>query len=151
MIVPQIRPRVSRGQVVALAVAWAWSLLSLVVLLRAPLYDGESVSSSEAVSSDGRAHGPVVEQVTHQTATLAAVNGAWVVWMALVPLVISLAVTGALWRRRGRSDAGVVAWSAVVALALGTLAALLTIGLLVAPVTAALLVACALHGVHRPG
>lgn len=91
---------------------------SAILLLAAPLYSGETT----AVSSDG------TTTATRTAATLAEVNGGWVIGLVLVP--VALVAVHALWAGRGRT-AAIVACTAPVAL-LG-LVGILTIGVFFLP------------------
>jgi hypothetical protein len=57
-----------------------------------------------------------------------------------------LVIWYALWRRRGRQGAGVIAWVVTALLVCFNVLALLSIGVFLLPVTLALVVACSTHG-----
>lgn len=145
------RRRLRPWQWVAIAFAWCWGAALPVVAAVAPVYS--STSSSATATRSGTARGSVV--VTHSSATLLQENGATALLIACVPLLLTLAVTCALWRRGARkSGAGPLAWSFAGLLAAANLAAMLSVGVFVLPVTAAVLVACATHPTRpaaRPG
>lgn len=119
--------RRGRPTLIALAFAAGWSVLLIVGGFVVPLYQGESSTSSGAV--------------TGRTTTLVAVNGTSAVVVLSIPLVVTALVAAALLAsdRRGLP----VAWTLTVLLGAFTALAMLTIGVFVLPVTAALVVACA--------
>ena len=126
-------PRLTLGTRISLAGAVVWSVL-LIGVGFLPTYESESVSSAGVV--------------TRSSETLVSENGAGVLLLLAVPLLVSLAVTVMLTRR---SPGGlVVAWVLTGVLGFFNLLALLTIGIVVVPVTAALAVACTLRAVTRP-
>lgn len=116
---------------IALAVAVLFGVGLIVAGFVAPLY------STEIASSSG--------EVTRGTATLVEVNGAGVMVVLSLPLVMAVAVGWALWQRR-RRGAVALAWTLTGLLAVFTLLAMLSIGVFVLPVTAALIVACGTAG-----
>ena len=117
----------------AIAAVWGAGLLAAVAVI--PVYSSSGTSSSGSV--------------THGSATLVGVNGWGVLLVAAVPLVATVMVGGALWRRGSRPGTGVLAWTIGGLLAVFNVLALLSIGVFVIPVTACLLVACAGHGRQR--
>lgn len=116
------------GQVasVALLVAAVGAAALIVAGFFAPMYESHGVSSSG--------------EVTRGTETLVGQNGLGSVAALTVPLLATVVVGLALWRR-SRSGA-VVAWTVTGLLAVITLLSMLSIGVFILPVTAALVVAC---------
>jgi hypothetical protein len=108
----------------ALVGAIAWNLILIVGTFVVPVYSGDGTAGR---SSD----------------TLVGVNGAWVAGLVAIPLVITLFVTSALWRRRAAQTAGPTAWTVTGLLIAFNLLAMLSIGIFVLPVTICLVVACA--------
>lgn len=121
-----------RGEIVALLVALGWSAALIVAAVVLPVYSSQSSSSTNVVTGD--------------SGTLVEVNGAAVVITVAVPLVLSVAVIGALWLRGRRRGAGPLAWVCAGLCAAFALIAMLSIGPLVLPVAGCLLYACAVHG-----
>jgi hypothetical protein len=113
-----------RTRSIAMAVALAWSAAVMVGAFVVPVY-----------STDGSA-GP-------GSATLVGENGGWVAGLVSIPLVVTLFVGEALWKRRDAQTAGPVAWTMTGLLIAFNLLAILSIGMFVLPVTIALVVACA--------
>ena len=70
------------------------------------------------------------------------VNGSGILLIIVVPLLVTLVVGFALWRRGGRRGAGPIAWTFTGLLAGFNLVAMLSIGAFIVPVTACLAVAC---------
>jgi hypothetical protein len=116
---------------VALAVALFWSAALLVAAALAPAYQSTTETSSGTV--------------THGSATLVNENGWGVLSIIGVPLVVTVIVSYALWRRGARPGAGAVAWTFTGLLAGFNLIAMLSIGPFIVPVTACLAVACTMH------
>lgn len=129
--------RLRRGEWVALAVALIWSAALLLGAALAPVYKSTTESSSATV--------------THGSATLVEENGPGVLLIIAVPLLVTLTVGNALWRRRARGGAGPMAWTSTGLLAGFNLVAMLSIGPFILPVTASLAVACALHHARPHG
>jgi hypothetical protein len=127
--------RLGRLERVLLAVAAAWGAGLLAAAVVVPAYSSAGVSSSGAVS--------------YGSATLVGVNGWGVLLVVSVPLVAAAMVGGALWRRRRRPGAGVLAWTIAGLLAVFNVLALASIGVFVIPVTACLFAACASHDRQR--
>lgn len=115
-----------KARSVALAVAAAWGVALIVGTFVVPVY------------SSGRG-----------SATLVGVNGAWVVALIAIPLVIVLFVAEALWKRRESPNAGPTAWTITGLLIAFNLLGMLTIGIFLLPVTISLVVACAIQ-TQRP-
>ena len=111
----------------ALIVAAVWAGALLVAGFVVPWYSSDR--SSGAGGSD----------------TLVGVNGPGVVWILVLPLLVT-GIVGCALRWRARPFALVVAWSLTAVLGALTLVAMLTIGALILPVTAALVVACVAGG-----
>ena len=130
--------RLGRLERVSLVIAAVWGAGLLAAAAVVPVYSSSGTSSS---SSSGT--------VTHGSATLVGVKGLGVLLVAAVPLVATVVVGGALWRRGSRPGAGVLAWTIAGLLAVFNVLALLSIGVFVIPVTACLFVACAGHGRQR--
>jgi hypothetical protein len=107
------------ARVVALGLALAWSVVLVVGAFVVPVY-----------STDGST-GP-------GSSTLVGENGAGVVGVMVVPLVLVLLVSAALWRNHLAAG-----WSVTGVLAVFNLLALLSIGVFVLPVTVGLIIACA--------
>jgi hypothetical protein len=107
------------ARAVALGLALTWSAALVVGAFFVPVYSTEGLTSS----------GP---------ATLVGENGTRVIGIIVIPLVLVLLVTAALWRNHLAA-----AWSVTGVLAAFNLLALLSIGVFVLPVTVGLIVACA--------
>jgi uncharacterized protein involved in response to NO len=121
-----------RGERIALLVATGWSVALLVAAMVAPVYSSATVTTARFATATG-------------SATLVQVNGWRVLVVVGIPLVCTLLVGAALWRRAGRPGAGVAAWVVTGLLAGFNVLALASIGIFVVPVTAGLAVACARH------
>lgn len=117
---------------ISLAIALAAGTGLIIAALLAPVYQSQSVSSSEAMTSG--------------SATLVGVNGWGALLVAGAPLAAAVVTGYGLWRRAGRPGAGALAWTVTALLACFNLLAMATIGLFVVPVTVALLAACAARG-----
>jgi hypothetical protein len=72
-------------------------------------------------------------------------NGFGVLLTMAVPLLVTIIVGYALWRRGARRGAGVIAWTLTGLLACLSLVAMLSVGVFVLPVTACLVIACAVR------
>ncbi len=121
----------SRAAWVALGVAVLWSLALLVASTLAPAYQSTTETDSGTV--------------TPGSATLVGENGWGVLVVMAVPLIVTVVVGFALWRRGAGRAAGVIAWTLTGLLAGLNLLAMLTVGLFMLPVTVCLVVACALR------
>jgi hypothetical protein len=86
--VPVRSGRLRRGERVSLAVALAWSVAFLVVAATLPSYEVVSESPSGGV--------------VHDSATTVEVNDASILLILGLPLLATIIVGGALWRRGGR-------------------------------------------------
>jgi hypothetical protein len=128
---------VRRGEWVALAVALIWSAGLIVAAAVAPAYQSATETSSGTVT-----HGP---------ATLVDENGLAILLPVGVPLLVTVIVGYALWRREASRGAGPIAWTFTVLLAGFNVVAMASIGLLMLPVTAALGVACAKRQARTQG
>lgn len=119
----------------ALAVAVIYGAALVMAGFLVPVY------STESASSDG--------EVLVGSATLVAENGAGIVAVLAIPLLLSVAVGTALLLlpRRGALP---TAWGLTGLLAAFNLLAMLSIGVFVIPVTVALVVACLTSGRRRP-
>lgn len=126
----------------ALAVAFFWSGALLVFAIGVPVYESESETSTVTSSA-------VV--VTHESLTLVDENGSGVLLVIGVPLLVTIIVGYALWRRGARRGAGSIAWTFTGLLAAFNLVAMLSIGALIIPVTACLAVACTIRQARPPG
>ena len=129
--------RLRRGEWVALAVALFWSAALLVAAPLAPAYQSTTETSSGTV--------------THGSATLVNENGTGVLLIIGVPLVVTVIVGHALWRRGARCGAGPIAWTFTGLLAGFNLVAMLSIGAFIIPVTACLAVACTIRQTRPHG
>lgn len=123
--------RLRRGEWMALAVALMWSAGLMVAAAVAPVYGSMTETSSGTV--------------THGSATLVDVNGPAVLLPVGVPLLATVLVGCALWRRDASGGAGPFAWTFTVLLAGFNVVAMASIGLFMLPVSAALGVACAMR------
>ena len=123
--------RLPRAAWVALAGALLWSAALLVAATVAPAY--QTVTETDSGT------------VTHGSATLVGENGAGVLLVMAVPLLVTMLVGWALWRRGARHGAGPIAWTLTGLLACLNLLAMLSVGLFMLPVTACLAVACAIR------
>jgi len=122
---------------VALAVALFWSAALLVAAALAPAYQSTTETSSGTV--------------THGSATLVNENGSGVLLIIGVPLLVTVIVGCALWRRGTRRGAGPIAWTVTGLLAGFNLVAMLSIGPYIMPVTACLAVACTIRQARPRG
>src|SRR5215211_1474951 len=113
------------------AAAVLWGLALLVGALTLPVYSGMSTS----VACPGC---PAVSE--RSTSTLVEVNGAGVLLVVALPLVISLLVGAALWRRASLAGA----WVLVGLTWLFTFLTMVSIGMFVAPAALLLTIATAL-------
>lgn len=116
--------RATRALLIAAAV---YSVALIVGGFLVPVYTSESVTSSGAIARESQ--------------TLVEVNGAWVLVVLTIPLLVTIGVAASL--RRGPSGR-LAAWLLVFALGVFTVLSLLSIGLFVLPVTLTLVIACAL-------
>jgi hypothetical protein len=121
--------RLRLGEWMALAVALLWSAGLIVAAAMAPAYEPTTEASSGTV--------------THESATLVDENGPAILLPVGVPLLVTVIVGYALWRREASHGAGRIAWTFTVLLAGFNVVAMASIGLFMLPVTAALAVACA--------
>lgn len=94
---PLDQSRLRRSERVALAVALCWGAALIPAAALAPVYQSASVTSSGAV--------------TRGSATLLNENGSGILLIVAVPLLVSLIVGCALWRRGARRSAGAIAWT----------------------------------------
>ena len=124
--------RFGRLQRISLASAVVWGAGLVLAAVLVPAYQSSSVSSSGTV--------------TEGSATLVGVNGWGALLVAGAPLAAALVIWYALWRRRGRQGAGVIAWVVTALLVCFNVLVLLSIGVFLLPVTLALVVACSTHG-----
>lgn len=76
------------------------------------------------------------------SATLVGENGAWVAGLLAIPLLLTLFVGDALWKRRAEPGAGPTAWTVTGLLIAFNVLGMLSIGIFVLPVTICLVVAC---------
>jgi hypothetical protein len=127
--------RFGRLERISLATALVWASGLVIAAALVPAYQSSGVSSSGTVI-DG-------------SATLVEVNGWSVLLVAGAPLAAALVTWYALWRRRGRDGAGVLAWVVTALLGCLSFLAMLTIGVFLLPVPIALVIACGTHG-HKP-
>lgn len=123
--------RLRRGEWAALAVALVWSAALLVAAALAPAYQSTTETSSGTV--------------THGSATLVNENGSGVLLIVGVPLLVTVIVGHALWRRGARRGAGPTAWIFTGLLTGFNIVAMLSIGPFIMPVTACLVVACTIR------
>jgi hypothetical protein len=117
-----------RASEVALLGASAYGVALVVAAFVAPVYGTDSSSSSG--------------QTSQGSDTLVGVNGLSAAVVLAVPLLVTLAVSAALWLGSHRW-ALPIAWTLTGLLAAGNLLAMLSVGVFVLPVTAALVFACA--------
>jgi hypothetical protein len=129
--------RLRRAEWIALVVALFWSAALLVAAVLTPAYQSTTETSSGTV--------------THGSATLVNENGAGVLLIIGMPLLVTLMVGYALWRRGARRGAGPVAWTLTGLLAGFNLVAMLSIGPFIVPVTACLAVACTIRQARPHG
>ena len=103
-------------------------------LVFGPVYQGVSVSASLPGEPSGEA--------TRHTATLLEVNGLWVLWLLLVPVLLSgLALLAVAFTDAGQARRKASLWLAALALLAFCLVGILSIGLFYLPVALALLAA----------
>jgi hypothetical protein len=121
----------------ALLIAGVYSVALIIAGFLVPM--DQTVYSSAPSDSGTSASSTMVE--SHFTATLVGWSGLGVVFVLVVPLLVTLAVSAALWQR-ARRGAMVVAWTLSGLLAAINIAGLKTMGLFLIPVTVALLYAC---------
>jgi hypothetical protein len=129
--------RLRRAEWVALTIALSWSAALLAAAALAPAYQSTTQTSSGTV--------------THQSATLVDENGSGVLLIIAVPLLVTVIVGYALWRRGARRGAGPIAWTFTGLLAGFNLVAMLSIGPFIMPVTACLAVACTIRQARPHG
>jgi hypothetical protein len=129
--------RLGREEWVALSLALLWSVGLIVSAAVAPAYQSTTETSSGAVISE--------------TATLLDENGPAILLPVAVPLLVTVIVGYALWRRENRRGAGPIAWTATVLLAGFNVLAMASIGLFMVPVTAVLVVVCARRQARTKG
>lgn len=125
-------------QLLALFGAGLWSVGLLIAATTVPVYQSTGSSTTGPGSS---------ESISSHSETLVGENGTSALIMLAVPLAATLLVALALLTRRRWA-----LWIACVTtavLALGNLAAMLTVGIFVLPVTAALVVGCLLGFLGR--
>lgn len=117
--------------------AIVWSLGLVLAALLLPTYGGQTVSDSNGL--------------TLTSATAVEVNGARAVIIVAVPLVTSLVVALALYRRRqgGWRHSGRVAWAAIAVLTVAALLGIASVGAFMLP--AAILLGLATRLVVEPG
>jgi hypothetical protein len=127
--------RFGRLQRISLTGALVWAAGLVIAAALVPAYQSSRVSSSGTVT-DG-------------SATMVGVNGWGVLLVAGAPLAAALVIWYALWRRRGRQSAGILAWVVTALVVCFNLLAMLSIGVFLIPVTVALVVACSTHGRKR--
>lgn len=148
---PQLRRRVAAAfgpiGLGMLAVATLWSAALVVAGATLSAYGGQS--ESMACTAGARCTEQIVAAPSQ---TLVQANGLGVLAPLSLPLLATLVVAVALWRRhgRGRPGAGPVAWTAAAAMGALTLLGVLTIGLFLLPVAACLVVTCAVAEGRRP-
>ena len=127
-------PRLTLGTRISLAGAAVWGVL-LIGVGFLPTYESESVSSTGVV--------------TRSSETLVSENGAGVLLLLAIPLLVTIVVIGALVglpRRAGLA----LAWTLTGLVGAFTTLGMLTIGIFVMPAAVALVVACTLRTVTPP-
>ena len=129
--------RLRRGEWVALVFAFGWSVAVLAAAALAPAYQSENATSSGAASPG--------------SASMLDQNGPWILLVIAIPLVVTLIVGYALWRRGGQRGAGPVAWTFTGLLVGFNLVAMFSIGLFILPITACLVVACVIRNARAHG
>lgn len=130
-----VTSRLGRVTSIALLGAAAYALLVVVSGFVVPVYESSSGSSSgyPTTGSD----------------TLVGVNGAGVVIVLVIPLIVSLLVGAALWQ--GTRLARAFAWTLTGLMVVLNLLAMLSVGIFFLPITVALIVACSTsHARLRP-
>jgi hypothetical protein len=121
-----VSPRVARNRwrlaVRLTGAAMVWSLGLVLAALLVPTYDGQTVSGSNGLTLTAR--------------TAVQVHGLKAVIVVAIPVVASGVVAWALYRRRldGWRFSGVVAWTAIVVVALAALLGIPSVGLFMLPV-----------------
>lgn len=123
-----VERRLGRVASFALLLAAVYGIVLVVAGFLAPVYSWET----EATSGE----------TTQGSNTVVGVNGLGAVVVLAVPLLATVLVGCALWRR-SRRGAVPSAWTLTGLLAGFNLLAMASIGLLMLPITAALIVACA--------
>jgi hypothetical protein len=121
-----------------LLIAGVYSVALIIAGFLVPME--QTVYSSAPSDSGTSASSSMVE--SHFTATLVGWSGLGVVFVLVVPLLVTLAVSAALLWQRARRGAMAVAWTLSGLLAAYNIAALKTMGLFLIPITVALLYAC---------
>jgi hypothetical protein len=119
----------------ALVLAAVWSIALMALALVAPVYSGETGSATMAED------GTVTTSATSSTATMVQVNGAYVLVLLAIPLVIT-GLVALLLRFRGRPAALIGAWVLTGLLGAFCVLGLMSIGLFIVPVVLGLVVAC---------
>ena len=116
--------------------AWAAHLLAWgagLWLVFRPVYQGVSVSASLPGEPAGEA--------TRYTATLLEVNGLWVLWLLLVPILLSgVALLAIAFTDAGQARRKALLWLAALALLAFCLVGIFSIGLFYLPAMLALLI-----------
>jgi uncharacterized membrane protein YhaH (DUF805 family) len=112
--------------------ALVWSLGLVVVALFVPTYGGQTVSDSNGLTLTAR--------------TAVQVHGLKAVVVVAIPVVMTLVVALALYRRRldGWRFSGPAAWTAIVVVAVVALLGIPSVGLLMLPVAVLLALAARL-------
>ena len=117
--------------------AWAAHVLAWVAglwFVFGPAYQGVSVAPSMPGEPAG--------EVTRHTATLVEANGLWVLWLLLVPILLTgLTLLGIRFTDPGQTRRRVLLWLPALALLAFCLVGIFSIGLFYLPVALALLVA----------
>jgi hypothetical protein len=126
-------PRVKLTLLIAGVYSVALIIAGFIVPMEQTVYSSAPSDSGTSASSS------MVE--SHFTATLVGWSGLGVVFVLVVPLLVTLTVSAALWQR-ARPGAMAVAWTLSGLLAAFNIAALKTMGLFLIPVSVALLYAC---------
>jgi hypothetical protein len=126
-------PRVKLTLLIAGVYSVALIIAGFIVPMEQTVYSSAPGDSGTSASSS------MVE--SHFTATLVGWSGLGVVFVLVVPLLVTLTVSAALWQR-ARPGAMAVAWTLSGLLAAFNIAALKTMGLFLIPVSVALLYAC---------
>jgi hypothetical protein len=130
--------RFSWGEMLALAGAALCSAALLVGALVAPWY---SSTDSEV--------GPHGAQVSHSTATLVQENGAMVLGIVAVPLLVTAAIAIVLGTRRPGLGTPLLAWGLVALIGVLVVLGILAIGIFILPTALSLVAVCVLRERRR--
>jgi hypothetical protein len=123
-----------------MGIALFWGVALILLAAAVPVYEAESQTSS-TTSPD---------VVTHDSLTLVEESGAGILFVIVVPLLVTIIAGCVLWIRDERAGAGTIAWTLAGLLVVFNLATMLSIGVAILPVTGCLVVVCILRELIPP-